>query len=389
MSPTPTTVAPRPGFLIRVADPFGRQLSLTWSIQERIATLTDPDGQIYVYGYNAQGNLNGVTYPDSTPANPSENPKRTYHYENTNPTMILDGSGEDAMDFFENLLSSNNQGSGIQPELLELLGKKAATQFLQDGKPLNETIASLAASEKGLETEHIRRIVEFANNEVFLSQHRDGADKVVDFPVADAGMIIRDLRDGGSPAHDGKTMQSGNKDYFSAPNKSQMEKKDFADPESAMQSLFQQNEREGRFGQGEQIPKEASARTFLGDSNHLRHANPINDIFDLTVNLEATREKLAGQYEMCDLLIKEARENLYLTVKHEVLDDMGAGLGGVAVVVEKVAGSVDLAHTLLGPIVERLVVDQVLPNAQLQQSMTKTAGRLSIFSIRSLRSSRV
>jgi YD repeat-containing protein len=44
---TPSGVAPRPGFLIQVTDPFGRHLDLTWSNRERITTVTDPDGQVY------------------------------------------------------------------------------------------------------------------------------------------------------------------------------------------------------------------------------------------------------------------------------------------------------------------------------------------------------
>jgi YD repeat-containing protein len=88
---TPTSIAPRPGFLIQVTDPFGRHLDLTWSVRERIDTLTDPDGQVYRYAYNTDGHLSQVKYPDDTPGDPDDNPTRTYHYENTSCKSSLTG----------------------------------------------------------------------------------------------------------------------------------------------------------------------------------------------------------------------------------------------------------------------------------------------------------
>ena len=62
---TPPAVAHEPGLLIRVTDHFGRQLNFTYDAIGRMATMQDPAGQTYLYGYNSQSLLTKVTYPDS------------------------------------------------------------------------------------------------------------------------------------------------------------------------------------------------------------------------------------------------------------------------------------------------------------------------------------
>jgi YD repeat-containing protein len=67
---TPASVAPVPGLLISVNDPFGRQLSFTYDASSRVVTMTDPGGGTYLFEYDgASGpaganNLTKVTFPD-------------------------------------------------------------------------------------------------------------------------------------------------------------------------------------------------------------------------------------------------------------------------------------------------------------------------------------
>ena len=63
-----------------VADSFGHQLGFAYDGSNRISTLTDPAGDVYTYAYDAAGNLASVTYPDNTPGNSADNPKRIYLY---------------------------------------------------------------------------------------------------------------------------------------------------------------------------------------------------------------------------------------------------------------------------------------------------------------------
>jgi YD repeat-containing protein len=77
---TPANIAPRAGLPIRVTDNFGRQLNFTYDTNGRLSTLTDPAGGLYQYAYDAGNNLSSVTYPDDTPADSADNPKKTYVY---------------------------------------------------------------------------------------------------------------------------------------------------------------------------------------------------------------------------------------------------------------------------------------------------------------------
>lgn len=77
------------GKLMTVSDPFGRELSFTYDDDSgRIATMTDPTGGLYIYGYGASNSLESVTYPDETPDDGADNPTRLYHYEDSFPHVL-------------------------------------------------------------------------------------------------------------------------------------------------------------------------------------------------------------------------------------------------------------------------------------------------------------
>jgi len=79
------------GRLSTVAGPFGRTLSYTYNAANQVETITDPDGNVYAYIPDANTNLAQVTYPDQTPANLTDNPTRTYLYEDVNFPHALTG----------------------------------------------------------------------------------------------------------------------------------------------------------------------------------------------------------------------------------------------------------------------------------------------------------
>jgi RHS repeat-associated protein len=88
---TPSTTAPLPGLLVRVEDSFGHMLALTYDENLRIVTLSDPAGGQYGYTYDSRENLVSVSYPDATPQDPNDNPKRLYHYEDSRFPNALTG----------------------------------------------------------------------------------------------------------------------------------------------------------------------------------------------------------------------------------------------------------------------------------------------------------
>jgi YD repeat-containing protein len=65
----PTTAVLPAGILLRVADHFGRTLTLGYDSASRIVNVTDPAGGVFLYTYSAptvQANLTSVTFPDGS-----------------------------------------------------------------------------------------------------------------------------------------------------------------------------------------------------------------------------------------------------------------------------------------------------------------------------------
>jgi hypothetical protein len=242
------------------------------------------------------------------------------------------------MDPFSQEILSQPTGSRVAPEMLEMLGRKASQMYQQSGVPLNQAIRELAAQHPELGNEHIKRVVEFANNVTFQEMFQSSQDKDVHFEVADSGVVLRDLKDGGSPAHDGRPMD----DYSTAPK----------------QSLNDDV--------GSQIwPTDGGVKVASNG------ATP-DELYDHQQQLQGSLDKLAESYELAGYELSTARENLYNVVKHEILDPDGAGLGGVMGALTKLA-SEEMVAAILPGMVERLREEGFQPK-QLEASLEKRAG---------------
>jgi YD repeat-containing protein len=77
--------------LTNVSDAFGNQLLFGYDTENKIVTVTDQDGGMYHYGYDASNNLTSATYPDNTPNDLANNPKRQYLYEDSRFPNALTG----------------------------------------------------------------------------------------------------------------------------------------------------------------------------------------------------------------------------------------------------------------------------------------------------------
>lgn len=260
---------------------------------------------------------------------------------------------------FDQLLTQP-AGSNVAPETLEMLGRQASQLFQSQGVPLNQALSQVLANHPELGNEHVKRIIEFANTVTFQEMFQNSQDKNVHFDVADPGVVLRDLKDGGSPAHSGKPLNS---DYSSSPKSSN----NSADLDAALMQQFTGNHPTP--GDSESV-KVASAVS--EEVDHEKHTNPIEDAYDTMIRLQATREKLAESYETMDLTLQKAQEDFYQQIKLQVGDEDGAGLGGVLSALEKIA-SQDLVELVVAPATERLVKEGY--NKQhLTCSLRKTAG---------------
>lgn len=266
------------------------------------------------------------------------------------------------MDAFQDLLTQSS-GSQVSPELLEMLGRKAAQMFTAQGVPLNDGVRQVLADQPNLGTEHIRRIVEFANNAAFQELFEKGTDKNVHFPVADPGVVLRDARDGGTPAQDGKTL-SGKDDFKMQPR----HEGDLGEAE--LHQLFAPSSPD--MSAGPPLAKAASAETM--EVPHAFHANPVEDVYDAHVRMQGNREILRADNDVVQMKLKTAQQAFYEAVKNEVLSPEGAGLGGVLGALEKVAGSDRPAGAVRSVVVG--LIDEGIPPILLEHSLTKMAGRV-------------
>lgn len=280
--------------------------------------------------------------------------------------MIYRPEAWDLMDMFQDLLTSSS-APRVAPETLEMIGRQASQMFREHGVPLNDAIRQLAAQHPELGNEHIKRVVEFANNVTFQEMFQSSPDKNIHFEVADPGVVLRDLKDGGSPAHDGKTLQGGMGDYKTSPS-SFGNKGVQAGLDDELSNLFQHRPADQGGGDVGQVKMAHTVE------DHTVHANPVEDVYDAHVRLQASKRELENAGERFDLLVKEAHEGLYHLVKHEVLDPNGAGIGGVLHVLSKVA-SADLVHSVIGPMVKKLASEGV-SREQLNMSLEKRAGKV-------------
>lgn len=95
---------------------------------------------------------------------------------------------------------------------LELFAKQAATDYLKDGKSLTESITKIA-SDNGLNREQIRRVVEAANTDTYISLHNKSNDKYISFETADPLVIEENVT--GTKVAEASVVDDS--DYYDAP----------------------------------------------------------------------------------------------------------------------------------------------------------------------------
>jgi RHS repeat-associated protein len=98
-----------------IIGPWGHTLSLTYNHDDLINTATDSLGYTWVYGYDTNRNLVSVTYPDFDPQDLSNNPIKTYHYENINFPNHLTGITDERGDRYATF-TYNSSGLAIGTE---------------------------------------------------------------------------------------------------------------------------------------------------------------------------------------------------------------------------------------------------------------------------------
>ncbi len=79
------------GMISQVVDDFNNALTYEYNSSLFVSAINTPDGATYHYEYDDIGNLIKVIFPDETPDDLSNNPVKTYHYEDVTYKHYLTG----------------------------------------------------------------------------------------------------------------------------------------------------------------------------------------------------------------------------------------------------------------------------------------------------------
>ncbi len=139
------------GHLQTITGPYGHTLSVTWNAEAHITSMSDDQGNIIKYGYDANGNLTEVIYPDTTPSDDSDNPKRIYYYEGTNFPNHLTGI-EDENGVRYATYAYNGSGKAISTQHAETDNGAPQEKFTLTYDSATQTSATDAIGTKNIYT---------------------------------------------------------------------------------------------------------------------------------------------------------------------------------------------------------------------------------------------
>ena len=213
-------------------------------------------------------------------------------------------------------LSLQRAAKPIDPEQLELMGKRAAALYRDTGRNLSEAVVE-TVKEACLSPEQVKRVCEFANTSAYLSEfEKAGEMRNITFAggPADPGYVLKDLNDGGNPALN----NIGSEDY-TAPTQS------YKTASVGMDKIAE------AFGVVSDGTKTASAVTRGRD--HSNHFNPIEDVDDLRMTAERAKEDTISKLSSAQILYDDVAKDLCSTVAQAIetgtpLGDIGRAWGG-------------------------------------------------------------
>lgn len=248
-------------------------------------------------------------------------------------------------------LAQQKAAKNVDPEQLEALGKRAAALYTSQGTQLSEAVVE-TVKEARLAPEQVKRVCEFANTNAYLSEfEKAGAVRNVTFEggPANPAKVLQDLNDGSTPAvHQVKTAAylppSGH--YKTA---------------GASDSLLAE-----MFGVG----MEKTAQV----PHHARR-EPGEELADLRVRLEGTREHFMSKLSSSEILLNDVREDLCEAGAQEVQD--GSSLGDV-VRVWSAFGDTPMVKEATQLLRSHLQSREIMGKEQQVTSLSKTASAGSI-----------
>lgn len=88
----------------------------------------------------------------------------------------------------------SKEDCAVSSDQLKAYGRRATSRYLEDKVPLNDSIRDMA-KEANLNHEQVKRVVEFANNDTFVSIFKSGFGENITFPMADSNAVMQGMHE--------------------------------------------------------------------------------------------------------------------------------------------------------------------------------------------------
>jgi len=240
----------------------------------------------------------------------------------------------------------------VSGEHLEVLGKKASSLWCEGrAKTLNDAVVA-TVKHAGLSPEQVKRVIEFANTEAYLTQFRkEGtASKVVDFGPggpASPAVVLQDLNDGGG----GSVFDPGTGDYNQPPAEKTSSARDKTASAAEDALLFE------AFGVRETA---------------LPLAEPMANTIELRDKLASAFEQATAQLSTLENMFSDLRDRTFHNVKQAALS--GTALSEVAEIWNRFAPSETYVKVAFRAIIPQLIENGVFANGEaVAESLQKVA----------------
>jgi len=250
-------------------------------------------------------------------------------------------------------LAQQKAARPVDPEQLEMMGKRAASLHATQGTTLSDAVVEIV-KEAFLAPEQVKRVCEFANTSAYLSEfEKSGQMRNITFEggPADPGRVLQDLNDGSNPA----VHQIKHADYSPPAGSYKDDQPVVADEEAAFAAAFG-------------LAKAAA--------DHTARAKPIEEVYDLRVRLEGMRDDMLSKLSSSQVLLDTVKEDLCQATKQEVLG--GSSLSDIAQAWSGYTPTAEMLKEAVSLTCHHLREHQVLDREGLIDSMNKTASAGSI-----------
>lgn len=245
------------------------------------------------------------------------------------------------------LTIGDNGHRGVDAEWLQLLGKKASARYVDGGGSLTDAVTDVLRDEEGLSQEHVRRVVESANNYAFeaLFQKQAGDHRVVNFDggPADPAAVLRELRATDAPIHE---------------------------KVAARRPVIRASE---RFVPGMEGLEDAftSMRKTASAAPNYPYENPHRELFDLRETVGRAKEELLTKMASLGVDYDDSFMRLYKVARQLVLD--GHSPAEVAQVITNISPHANFTKLAL-----RRISDHFESDIPALPGKTKVAGMINL-----------